>query len=198
MFTFQLSIPVTIENIAIIKDDLRKTIPNVKSSHRCEALARGLGFRTYNSLLNYQSSHPSVSVSADGSIFRSYLLKREFETNTGPFYRAVAKAAIYSVMTKERRLTAWGFGAGGPQRNPDGSYQTAGEYFQRIQSEKAELLSDYAIDPFLLCLALLRRVERTKTVRSGNSYWVKHIAENFDCIFPEGEKLGLDMFQTAF
>lgn len=37
----------------------------------------------------------------------------------------------------------------------------------------------------------MHRVARTRTIRDGTgSYWVKHIAENFDCTYPEGEKLG--------
>jgi hypothetical protein len=38
-----------------------------------------------------------------------------------------------------------------------------------------------------------RGSKRTKTVRSGNgSYRLKHVAENYVCAYPEGEKLGPD------
>jgi len=43
----------------------------------------------------------------------------------------------------------------------------------------------------LLSLALLGRVKPTKTIRQySNSYWLKHIAENYECTFPHGARLG--------
>lgn len=40
-------------------------------------------------------------------------------------------------------------------------------------------------------LAFVSRVERTRTIRPAtNSYWLKHIAENYVCTYPDGEKLG--------
>jgi hypothetical protein len=42
-------------------------------------------------------------------------------------------------------------------------------------------------------LALLARVPKTKTIRSGTgSYGLKHIAENYVCEYPEGGELGPD------
>ena len=48
---FVLRIPVTLSAIELIKADLTKHLSEVKSSHRVEAIGRGLGFRTYAALL---------------------------------------------------------------------------------------------------------------------------------------------------
>ncbi|MCK1673842.1 hypothetical protein [Bradyrhizobium sp. 150] len=42
-----------------------------------------------------------------------------------------------------------------------------------------------------MSLALLARVKPIKTIRSGTgSYRLKHVAENYECSYPEGSKLG--------
>ena len=52
-------------------------------------------------------------------------------------------------------------------------------------------MSDHATEQFLLSLAFLARVQPTKTIRPyTNSYWLKHIAENYGCTYPEGHELG--------
>ena len=61
----------------------------------------------------------------------------------------------------------------------------------RFQDERAKLIEDQAVNSFLTSLAFLTRVRRTKTIRQGTgSYRLKHIAENYACTYPEGEKLG--------
>ena len=47
---FVLRIPVTRSHLDALKGGLTKVLPDVKSSHRVEALGRGLGFRTYAAL----------------------------------------------------------------------------------------------------------------------------------------------------
>jgi len=42
---------LTAENIRVLKVELGQLLPTVKSSHRTEALAAGLGFRTHAALL---------------------------------------------------------------------------------------------------------------------------------------------------
>lgn len=107
------------------------------------------------------------------------------------FYKAVAKVAVANVVVANEHLSAWGIGYGRPQRKQDGKWESAEERYARFLSDRDELLSSYAATPFLASLALLTNVVRTKTVRKGTgSYWVKHIAENFECTYPEGEPLG--------
>lgn len=46
---FTLTILANTANLAAIKGELLILLPDVKSSHRCEALGRGLGFQSYAS-----------------------------------------------------------------------------------------------------------------------------------------------------
>ncbi|ANL51080.1 hypothetical protein AMC87_PD00958 (plasmid) [Rhizobium phaseoli] len=187
---FTLNILANTANLAAIKGELLILIPEVKSSHRCEALGRGLGFESYASA-RAASTRTSSPVAANGAAFRDYLESRGFVVPASVFYRAVAKVAIANVVAANEHLSAWGIGHGRSQRNRDGKWESAEERYARFLSDRSELLSTYATQPFLVSLALLAKVVRTKTIRKGTgSYWVKHIAENFECRYPEGEPLG--------
>jgi hypothetical protein len=188
---FTLTIPVTPTSVEAIKAELTKSLPGVKSSHRCEAVARGLGYRTYASLLSAtRGSVPHVAT-AEGATFISYLASHDFQVTALPFYRAAARVALRTVLEKQPRLTQYGIGVGEWQRRSDGSWETGAERRARLIASRESMLTDYEIEPFLLSLALLSRVERTKTIRPHtNSYWLKHIAEEYACTYPEGEKLG--------
>jgi hypothetical protein len=87
---FALNIPVTFAGIEAIKADLTRALPEVKSSHRCEAIARGLGFRTYAALLAASRLPVPVFATAQGAAFSAYLADHRFDTRSLPFYRAVA------------------------------------------------------------------------------------------------------------
>ena len=187
---FSLSIPVAASNLDTIKLALTRALPDVKSSHRCEAIARGLGFRTYASLLEAGRSEKVPTVTADGAAFRQYLASHDFNAGSPPFYRAAGLAALRSVAEAYPRLTNHGIGVG-PPRNLGGYWKTSAEQRARFAEGRADLISESSVEPFLLSLAFVQRVERTKTVRpSTNSYWLKHIAENYVCTYPEGEELG--------
>lgn len=188
---FALSIAITSSAIETMKLALTKSLPDVKSSHRCEALARGFGYRTYASLLaDGRSEQPSFA-SAVGTEFVTYLAQHDFNIDATPFFRAAAMAALRAVHDQQPTLTGFGFGIGPRERTNEGRWENASEYAARLEEGRAELLTDYATSPFLASLALLGRVERTRTVRPGtSSYKLKHIAENFRCSFPSGEELG--------
>ena len=185
---FTLDIPATSSAVDAIKAELTRTLAHVKSSHRCEAFARGLGFRTYASLLIATRS-PTLAT-AKGATFSAYLAAHGFNVPPLSFYRAVARVALRAVLDKVPNLTMWGIGTGRPQRKLDGKFETSREQYARFLAEREALVSDHAIEPFLLSLACLANVKRTKTIRPGGSYWIKHIAENYACTYPEGEKLG--------
>lgn len=183
---FTLSIPVSASAVDAIKLSLTEALPDVKSSHRCEAMARGLGFRTHASLLSVSKSPLPVTALADSAAFVRYLAQRDFNVPGSALYRAVAKAALEDVAERYPTLTAGGFGIGEWQRD-----DTAAGRRKRFEDDRAELVRNDRIDPFLASLAFVSRVERTKTIRpSTNSYWLKHIAENYQCTYPDGEPLG--------
>lgn len=188
---FTLSIAVTASNLDAIKLALTKALPDVKSSHRGEAIARGLGYRTYASLLEAARSGRNPSATADSGAFIRYLAEQDFNVSSPPFYRAVAQAALKTVAEAYSRLTTHGIGIGPPQRVGGRRSETAADRRRTFDKGRAELTSEYAAEPFLLSLAFVSRVERTKTVRPAtNSYWLKHIAESYAATYPEGEELG--------
>lgn len=183
---FTLSIPVSASAVDATKLSLTRALPNVKSSHRCEAMARGLGFRTHASLLAETKSAKPVTATVNDAAFTSYLAQHDFNVRGSALYRAVAQAALKGVAERYPTLTAGGFGIGQWQRD-----DTAEGRRKRFEDDRAELVSDDRIEPFLASLAFVSRVERTKTIRPAtNSYWLKHIAENYPCTYPDGETLG--------
>ena len=191
MFVLRISIsPRAIEQI---KMELTKSIPEVKSSHRVEAVGRGLGFRTYAALhAAPESAAPPIALMS-GAVFSDYLKGHGFEAGPAHLYWAAAPVAIRGVLDTTPRLHIHGLGFGRPQRNADGSRQTPQQQYAEFVERREECVGRRATEAFLRSLALLARVRETKTVRSGtNSYRLKHIAENYACTYPEGEKLGPD------
>lgn len=188
---FVLRIPVSPSAVEQIKSDLTKTLSTVKSSHRVEALGRGLGFQTYAALLAALRSPEPCVVTVSGKAFVHYLENHSFDADPAEFYVAAARVAIRGVLHAMPRLSVHGIGFGRPQRNADGSRQTPEQQYAEFVERRKECLGPHATRAFLLSLALLARVTPTKTVRPGTgSYRLKHVAENYACSYPEGGKLG--------
>lgn len=190
---FVLRISVTPPAIDAIKAGLVKSLPDVKSSHRVEALGRGLGFRTYAGLrVAAQSPVPAVA-GVTGNSFVTYLKEHGFDVDPAPLYRAAARVAIQGVLERVPRLHVHGIGFGRPQRNGDGSRQTPQQQYAEFLELREECLGDHAAEAFLRSLAFLACVSPTKTIRAGTgSYRLKHVAENYACTYPEGDALGPD------
>ena len=95
------------------------------------------------------------------------------------------------VMDREPKLNHWGYYVGRPQRLSTGKRETVEEHHIRFSKEREELLSDRAAEQFLRALVLVQRFKTTKNfnLRTG-SYGLKHRAEEIDCTFPDGVKLG--------
>jgi hypothetical protein len=76
----------------------------------------------------------------------------------------------------------------------DGSRQTPQQQYAEFEERREECLGRHAAEAFFAITGhCWRGSKRTKTVRSGNgSYRLKHVAENYVCAYPEGEKLGPD------
>lgn len=72
---FTLAILANTANLAAIKGELLILQPDVKWSHRCEALGRGLGFGSYASARE-ASKRSSFPITANGAAFRDYLESR--------------------------------------------------------------------------------------------------------------------------
>ncbi len=188
---FTLEITVTPDRLDAIKGDLTRTLPYIKSSHRCEAIARGLGFRTYASARTLARSKAPDSVPVHGRAFIDYLAEHGFVVSAEPFYHAAAKVALRDIAKMHPRLTMWGIGIGQPERKADGKWENWQDRKAKFIEAREELMSDGAVGSFLTSLAFATKVKRTMTIREGtSSYWLKHIAENFVCTYPHGNKLG--------
>lgn len=189
MFTLEISL--TSQALDAIKIEMNHRLPAVKSSHRCEAIARGLGCGTYAAARTASRLPGTVSAFVNGRAFTAYLAEHGFNVEPTHLYSVVARIAIADIAERYPRLTDMGIGAGQPWRTDGGKYETPSEHFTRLQEGRKRLMGEGSVEPFLLCLALLARVTRTKTVRpKTNSYWIKHIAENYAATYPEGGALG--------
>lgn len=188
--TFALNIIITARSLDAMKGYLTRAIPNVKSSHRCESLARALGYRTYAGLLHTATRQPGGIATVNAAAFHGYLVKQDFQVSSKHLFHAVASGALALAHDLEPRLTVWGMGVGELQRKADGNWESYQERALRVIQGRKELLSDGSIVPFLLSLALVSRIPGTATIRpSTGSYKLKHIAEHYSTAYPDGSTL---------
>jgi hypothetical protein len=187
-----LRIPIKIAAVEAVKAYLLGALPEVKSSHRVEAAARGLGFHTYAAMLHAAKLGDEASKPADGGRFASYLSEHGFFVPPIHLYRAVAHVAVAAVMEKVLNLSTFGYGFGEPQWDTDAKrWETTGERYASFVKHRAEFLFDGVLDEFLLALAFVQRIPSTKTIRTGTgSYHLKHIAEEMPITLSDGTNLG--------
>lgn len=185
-----LRITIDEETHAQLKYSLLLSSPEIKSSHRVEALARGLGFARNATLLN-ALSRGRCEVSVDGTRFRGYLEERGLMMAVIDLYRAAASVAVAGVMACHPNLSSWGQYVGRRRIGDDGRRETSEQHHARFLTERARLLAVEGLDEFLIALAFVQQVPTTRTIRDGSgSYRLKHIAEASQCTFPCGHVLG--------
>lgn len=193
---FELSIRISNPRLNFIKAYLRTQAPDVKSSHRCEALARGFGFKTYAALLASLRDGQSISVAVRSDAFAAYLTARDFNTSGAPFLRAVASVALNSVLEQNPELTSDGMGV---YARHSWGHEALDAFEARRAKSRADMRCEQAAERFLLALAFVQRIPKTKTIRYGAGYRrLKHIAEKMPASFPEGEKLGPQYLPAGF
>jgi len=188
---FKLHVAVTRASVDAMKADLTKTLPDVKSSHRCEALARAFGFRTYATMRAATADTSEALVrEADACVFAAYLAGHEFEVDTRLFHYAAARAAMEAVLASEPQLNPDGFGAGGPKR-VNGIWETQAARAKRVEDARTKFMDETSVEEFLLALTFVSRLTPTKVINSrAGSYGLKHDAERQPCTFPDGRPLG--------
>jgi hypothetical protein len=72
---------------------MQKQCPAVKSSHRVEALARGLGYNTYAALLSAAAAEEGTPATfIDAEAFTDYLLWRGFHLDAADLTAAIEAA----------------------------------------------------------------------------------------------------------
>ncbi len=189
---FNLRIPITRAAIEDIKAYLWNELAFVKSSHRLEAVARGLLFRSYAAMLHSAKSSSQLSDGFDSALFSSYLRKHGFDVAPVYLYRAAAYVAVSAALAKVPLLSSRGYGVGRPQWDFDKKRrETPGEQYAKFADARTELLSQHSLDEFLLAFAFAQRIPPTKTVQGGmGSYRLKHIAENMAHVCADGVTLG--------
>lgn len=168
-----MKLTISLPEIEHIKEALRVALPDVKSSHRVEAMARGLGWRT-NASMRADLVGRSIEVEADEDAFVAYLNEHSFDVPDGGLTRALAKAGIRRAMDMEPTLTHFGFGVF-PDRK-----ETREEREAKFAENRAALLHDRVAEEFVRAVDFLSRFGRRKTINTKRgSYGLKHDAERF-------------------
>jgi hypothetical protein len=188
----KLYIPIAPATVVAIKEYLWAELPSVKSSHRLEATARGLGFKSYAALLQAAQCIIPTVVKPETAPFILYLRQHGFEVEPAHLYRTVARVAVSIVLEKAPKLSAHGYGFHAPQWIADlRRYETPQEKYKKFLQSRDELLSKGCLDEFLLAFAIAQKIRQTKTVRdSANSYHLTHIAERTSYVCADGTELG--------
>jgi hypothetical protein len=168
-----MKLTITISDVEHMKADLRAALPDVKSSHRVEALARGLGWRT-NAAMRATLAAGPVATGADEDAFLDYLGEHSFEAPRGCMKRILAKSGIRRAMDLEPALTHFGYGVYRDRK------QTPEERRGKFAENRTSMLDDYAADEFVRAVTYLSRFGRRKTINTkSGSYGLKHGAEKF-------------------
>jgi hypothetical protein len=184
---FSLSISITPEAINSIESDLTKSLSEIKASHRAEALARGLGFSTYASMLAASESGSGSIAMFNWIVADEYLKTHGFTAPMEPFFVAIGRVAIQQLLVREAQLTMDGIGIS----TLYGKKENDKERTTRFQGRRKEFLGDYAVKQFLRALAFVSCIRPIKSINEKiNSYRLKHMAEKFACTYPDGHRLG--------
>lgn len=185
-----LTLPIRIhfaEHIDSLKADLTKYYPQIKSSHRVEALARALGFKTYAALRARDLLASPIETQVDWPAFNNYLKEKGFNPTAKPLYLAAGRAAIrllIEVPVLEPNLTHEGIGV--DREHHQG--ESPQSYARRFHQARMDLLLDSSVEEFLRSYMLVSRIPATRTItKKYGAYKLKHIAEESSFTYPDGE-----------
>ncbi len=171
----------SLTEIESIKRELADLLPNVKSSHRVEAMARGLGWNT-NAALRAELALADMERAVDEGAFADYLGSHGFHgVDGGVLSEAVTRhkfaeerAAIQRVMEREPNLAKWGFGVHDEPAKPRAVREA------EFQSNRQAMLNPRAIGEFVRAREFLSQFGQRKSInRKISSYGLKHRAEEF-------------------
>lgn len=184
MFTLEILIAFQ-EQIDSMKADLTTYYPDIKSSHRVEALARALGFKTYAALRANDLFSSPIQGEIDWFAFSSYLQEKGFQPTAKPLYLASGRAAIKLIMGEYPNLTYEGVGINTEHHKGE----TTQEYVERFRREREAMLLDSCVEEFLRAYSVVSRISKTRTItKKRGSYGLKHIAEKALLVYPDGEE----------
>jgi hypothetical protein len=161
------------ETVDTIKADLRRSLPNVASSHRIEATARGLGWATNAAMRAALVSGP-VEREVQDDAFASYLSAHDFAVDRRVFIQAALRVQIGVVMIAYPQLTHFGFGVYGERCLSVEAWQA------EVAKNRESMFSEGAICEFELACEYLLQLDTIKTPnRKHSSYGLKHEAERY-------------------
>ena len=171
----------SLSDIERIKQELAALLPEVKSSHRVEAMARGLGWKT-NAALRAELAGTEMERLVDDRAFTDYLKDHGFaEAWFGSLSEAVVRCkfsaerdAIKLVLAQEATLTRYGLGVFEPWRKTPEQREA-----ELIKGREAMLLP-YHMGEFIRARDFLSQFAHRATINTKiSSYGLKHQAEQF-------------------
>ncbi|TKW61711.1 MAG: hypothetical protein DI628_03545 [Blastochloris viridis] len=185
-----LTLPIRIafaEHIDSMKADLTKYCPEIKSSHRVEALARALGFKTYAALRARDLLFSPIDTEVDWPAYRDYLTDKGFNPTAKPLYLAAGRANIRLLLEMkglEPNLTRQGIGVDTLHHQGETSQQ----YAKRFGQARMDLLLDSSVEEVLRAYTVVSRIPFTRTITTKHgAYKLKHIAEKASFTYPDGQ-----------
>jgi len=168
-----MKLTISLPEIEHVKDALRAALPDVKSSHRVEAMARGFGWRTH-ATMRAALAGGSIEVRADEDAFVAYLREHSFDAPSGCLTRALATAGIRRAMEMEPTLSRFGFGM------PWEPKRSVEERRATFRENRTAMLGMSSVDEFVRAAEFLSRFGRRRTINTKQgSYGLKHDAEKF-------------------
>lgn len=164
---------ISLSFVESIKGDLWRSMPEVKSSHLTEALARGLGWRTHAALRAALASGPA-ECTALPEAFAGYLAQRGIQVADRVLVNAILHRQIRAVMDAHKELTHHGFGV------HEGDRISVAEQQKRYDESRAEMLEPLPVAEFERACEFLARLETTRAPTTVfTSYNLKHSAERW-------------------
>jgi hypothetical protein len=176
-----MEITFSLADIESLKRELTRLLPDVKSSHRVEAMARGLGWNT-NAALRADLSANAIGRVPDPKAFETYL--RDYGFAGAPsvtLLHVIARtkfpseyAAIQRVMDRDPDLATGGYGLPGDRSQPRAQREA------EFRQDREEMLTPERIGQFIRARAYLEPFGKRQSLNTKvSSYGLKHRAENF-------------------
>jgi len=175
-----MNLSINAHDLDPLKGHLLALIPQAQSSHRAEALARGLGFGS-NAALRAGVADAPIDCEVDTGAFIDFLKSRDvrdvpWNTLSEAIVRvklADQRTAITTVMEQLPELGSRGF------RTRD-ARRTTRENADDFRASREEMLEPHSVAEFMRAVAFLETKEKAGTVsRKATSYGYKHEAERF-------------------
>ncbi|MBI2240792.1 MAG: hypothetical protein HYU59_08320 [Magnetospirillum gryphiswaldense] len=162
---------ISLADVDSLKAELGRILPDVKSSHRVEAMARGLGWNT-NAALRTELVNGAMERAVDNGLFDRYLTEHGFEDAP---YDALAeavvrvkfaaeRAAIEAVMAKQPTLNHSGLGVS------EDYMKTPDEREVEFAEGRRSMLSPDAVAEFMRAVEFLAQRDKRGTINRSWRY----------------------------